>query len=129
MSAYTNQDAHKDVTAEFKRYKSEGTSVDDRITATNGIIDKYLLANDKVPPQSVLERLGTLLLSEDSTNNLSNKTRTDEYPVLSDNQYRRRTEGRHKARKSRDGKFRLHSQQITELTVVTIHILHDAILT
>lgn len=112
MGTYTNQDAHKDITAQFKRYKTDALSTQDLIDEANRIIDKFVGINGYTPASTVLDRLGTLILSGDSTNSLSNKTRTEEYPVLSDNQYRRRTEGRHKGRLSKDGKLKPLTREV-----------------
>lgn len=112
MEAYSNQDAHKDVTSQFKRYKSDALSTQELIGEAKRIIDKFIAVNGFPPASTVLDRLGTLILSGDSTNTLSNKTRTEEYPVLSENQYRRRTEGRHKGRLSKDGKLKPLTREV-----------------
>lgn len=108
----TNQSIHAELTAEFKRFKRERTSIEERIAFVNEITERYFEENGEMPAHGVLERLGTLLMQEESSDNKSNKTRTEEFPVLSDNQYRRRTEGRHKGRLSTDGKLQPLTREV-----------------
>lgn len=116
----TNQSIHTELTAEFKRFKREKTSVADRIAFVTDITERYFAENGEMPAHGVLERLGTLLMQEDSSDNKSNKTRTEEFPVLSDNQYRRRTEGRHKGRLSADGKLQPLTREVPFSLATTV---------
>lgn len=106
MNSYTNQDAHNDITAQFKLFKRTKTDRDTRIAFSDQLVERYFRINDKIPPTSVLERLATLILQDELADRDVDKMSKTKYPILSENQYRRRTEGRHKRRLTADGKLR-----------------------
>ena len=119
---YTIQDAHNDITAQFTLFKRTQTDRASRIDFSNRLTERYLAVNDKIPPVTVLDRLATLILQDDASDNKSNKTRTEEYPVLSDNQYRRRTEGRHKGRLTKDGKLKPLTREVPFSLAATVAV-------
>lgn len=118
----TNSSIHSEITREFKRFKQDGTSIQNRNTFVAAITERYFAEHGEMPSYGVLERLGTLLMQGDATDTKSNKTRTEEYPVLSENQYRRRTEGRHKGRLSSDGKLMPLQREVPFSLAATVGI-------
>lgn len=107
----TRTTIHSEITAEFNRYKTEKTSYEHRKKFVEDVTERHFAKYGKMPGHTILERLASLLLREDSSDNASNKVRKEEYPVLTENQYRRRTEGRHRGRLSSDGKLQpLHRE-------------------
>jgi hypothetical protein len=75
-----------------------------RIKQIDELIENYVVVTDgKTPEPYELERLGSLILREELTDSAKNKMSANENPIMSDDQYARRTEGRHK-RKSNNGK-------------------------
>jgi hypothetical protein len=75
-----------------------------RIKIIDELIENYVTeTGGKVPEPYELERLGSLILREELTDPLKNKMSVNENPIMSDDQYARRTEGRHQ-RKSNNRK-------------------------
>jgi hypothetical protein len=75
-----------------------------RIKQIDELIENYVMVTDgKVPEPYELERLGSLILREELTDMARNKMSANENPIMSADQYARRTEGRHK-RKSNNSK-------------------------
>lgn len=118
----TNQDLHEEITKEFTLYKRNKTSDAHRLQFASDITERYFAEHGEFPSHSVLERLGTLLMYDVSTNSKSNKTRTEEYPVLSENQYRRRVEGRHKRRIGNDGNLQPLEREVPFSLATTVAI-------
>ena len=83
---YTNQDAHNDITEQFKRFRRFGTGRDARINFSIRLTERYLALNDKIPPVSVLDRLATLILQNELADRHPDKMARNEYPLLSDSQ-------------------------------------------
>lgn len=90
MQVYTNQDAHDDITEQFKRFRQFGMGIDARINFSIRLTERYLEANDKIPPVSVLDRLATLILQDELADKNIHKSLHNEYPLLSDRQQERR---------------------------------------
>jgi hypothetical protein len=103
---------------EFKRYVDElftyakvagryaGYDLADRaerMALIDELIESYIAATGQRPDSVQLDRLASLCLREELTDNRKNKMRSEENPIMSENQYRRRTEGKH-VRRSKDGK-------------------------
>ena len=94
-SAYTPQQAHDDITALFDAYydaKKAGSTIppNRRIESADVIVEQYVEANGERPPSSVLSRLATYLDLDNTTDGNPHKSSAEEYPVLSDNQLKRR---------------------------------------
>lgn len=66
-----------------------------RFEAIDRLTEEYIAANGKRPPVNALDRLATLCLYEEVTDPHPDKMARDEYPIMSDEQYARRTEGKH----------------------------------
>ena len=116
----TGTTIHSEITAEFNRYKTEKTSIELRMQFVEDITERHFAKYGKMPGPTILERLASLILREDSSDTASNKTRKEEYPVLTENQYRRRTEGRHKGRLSSDGKLQPLQREVPFSLAATI---------
>lgn len=74
-----------------------------RFRAIEQLTDAYYQASGKLPDTAALDRLATLCLYEEVTDSRSNKMKAQKQPIMSDNQYRRRTEGKHVRRKDKEG--------------------------
>lgn len=79
----------------WTRTKAEELPREERFVAIETLTEEYFAATGKRPDVGALDRLATLCLYEELTDNRSNKMREEENPVMSDNQYRRRKEGKH----------------------------------
>ncbi|MEK4970696.1 hypothetical protein MKX29_24130 [Cytobacillus sp. FSL R7-0696] len=66
-----------------------------RFEAIEALTEQYYVANGKMPDAGALDRLATLCLYEEVTDPHPDKMTRDEYPIMSDEQYARRTEGKH----------------------------------
>lgn len=86
MEHYTNQDAHNDITAQFKQFKRSQTDRVSRITFSNSLTERYLEVNGKIPPVTVLDRLATLILQDELADKHPDKMTRNDYPLLSDSQ-------------------------------------------
>ena len=95
---YTPQQAHDDITALFDAYydakKADVHAVsippNKRIESADAIVEQYVEANGERPPASVLSRLATYLDLDNTTDGNPHKASAEEYPILSDNQLKRR---------------------------------------
>lgn len=76
------------------------------------LIDNYIMWNGKRPDAQALDRLATLCLYEEVTDSRPDKMTLEEYPVLSDNQYERRTEGKHVKRHDNNGNIMPNKTEI-----------------
>lgn len=63
-----------------------------RIELIRRLTEDYTAANDKYPEGALLERLADAVLNEELSDQKKNKTRTTEYPFLSERQFRTRHE-------------------------------------
>ncbi|KQL18842.1 hypothetical protein [Cytobacillus solani] len=78
---------------------------EERFVAIERLTDRYITATGKRPDPSQLDRLATLCLYEEVTDDRPDKMTLEEYPIMSDEQYARRTEGKHVRRHGKDGKL------------------------
>lgn len=90
INVLTNQDAHNEITTQFKRYKREKTSRQVRMTFAEELADDYLTLHGKIPPTGVLDRLATLILQDELADMHPDKMTRNEYPLLSDRQWETR---------------------------------------
>lgn len=86
MNSYTNQDAHNDITEQFKLFKRDKTDRSTRINFADQLVERYFSINDKIPPTNVLNRLATLILQDELADKYPDKMTKNEYPLLSDRQ-------------------------------------------
>jgi hypothetical protein len=56
--------------------------------------DAYIEQTGKVPSGNILERMTNVILHEELTDKRADKMTIEEYPIMSDHQYERRTTGR-----------------------------------
>lgn len=70
-----------------------------RFEAIERLTEEYIAAKGKRPPAHILDRLATLCVYEEITDDTAWKTRQDEYPFLSDEQLARRKDGIHQRKK------------------------------
>ncbi|MDH5159840.1 hypothetical protein [Heyndrickxia oleronia] len=66
-----------------------------RFKAIEALTDEYIAVTGKRPEPAALDRLATLCLYEEVTDSDRMKSRNNEHPILSDDQYARRTEGKY----------------------------------
>lgn len=83
-----------------------------RIQAINALIDEYVTVIEKVPCGRQLERLTDEILREELTDTHPDKMTREEYPIMSDNQYRRKTLGMHVRRTDESGNTRALSREV-----------------
>jgi hypothetical protein len=67
-----------------------------RIKIIDELIEDYVKATGKVPEPYELERVGSLILREELTDSHPDKMSREDDPIMSNDQYARRTEGRHR---------------------------------
>lgn len=87
-STYTSQQAHDDITALFDAYyvaKKADDSIppNKRIESADSIVEHYVEANGKRPPNSVLSRLATYILLDILSDSHPDKMTREEYPIMS----------------------------------------------
>lgn len=87
-----------------------------RITEVERITDEYILGSARPIDAALLERMANVILHEELTDNDKDKmskiitadmtedqVKQYSYPIMSDSMYARRTEGKHKGGKRKDG--------------------------
>lgn len=114
------QQLHTAINEAFTDFKSIQTSRRHRMDFAESLTEDYFAQHGKMPDTKILDRLTSLILLDDSTEKASNKTRTEEYPVLTENQYRRRTEGRHMGRLTSDGKLKPLQREVPFTLAATV---------
>lgn len=75
-----------------------------RFAAIERLTEDYISATGKRPEPAQLDRLATLCLYEEMTDSHPDKMSREEFPIMSEEQYMRRTEGRHVRRHDKNGK-------------------------
>jgi len=75
-----------------------------RFAVIERLVDEYIAKNGKRPEPEQLDRLATLCLYEEMKDSHPDKMSREEFPIMSDEQYARRTEGAHVRRRDKDGK-------------------------
>lgn len=88
----------------FLKDKSDKLPRQERLDSSDRLIEAYVLRTGKRPPSAQLGRLATLILRDELADPHPDKMTREEYPILSDEQHARRTEGRHIRRTNKDGK-------------------------
>lgn len=73
-----------------------------RMAEVERLTDEYIAYTGRVPDDALLERMTNVILHEELTDNDKDKMQKNEYPILSDSMYERRTEGRRGASKRKD---------------------------
>ena len=88
-----NTDMHRHINDLFTAAKTLDTSREARLQAADDLVEAYVAHSGKRPQGNALERLATLILRDELTDTDRMKVRNNEYPILSDDQMRRREEG------------------------------------
>lgn len=88
-----NADMHRHIDGLFSAAKTLDTSREDRLQASDDLVESYVAHTGRRPQGTALERLATLILRDELTDTDRMKVRNNEYPFLSDDQMRRREEG------------------------------------
>jgi hypothetical protein len=118
MTQFTFNDDYKN---EFKRYidvlftyAKLGDLADrtKRMSLIDELIESYIAATGHRPDSVQLDRLATLCLYEEITDNHPDKMTREEYPIMSEEQYARRTEGKHVKRTDKNGNKRPNTSEI-----------------
>ena len=79
-------DLHRHIDVLFTQAKALNTSREQRLEASDRLIEDYFAHTEKIPDSGALERLATLLLRDELTDATPWKTRNTEYPIESDRQ-------------------------------------------
>ena len=85
----STQDYHDKITQLFDAYYDDkkaggdGTSLSERLTDSDAIIEHYVEQYGERPPASVLSRLATLLILDTLSDSHPDKMARDEYPIMS----------------------------------------------
>lgn len=111
---------HAEISEAFSDFKAIRTSRRHRMDFAESLAERYFAEYGKMPDGKILDRLTSLILLDDSSEKASNKTRVEEYPVLTENQYRRRTEGRHMGRLTSDGKLKPLQREVPFTLAATV---------
>ncbi|MED4111216.1 hypothetical protein P4636_19390 [Halalkalibacterium halodurans] len=83
-----------------------------RLKAIEDLTETYFKTSGQMPSGGALVRLTTLCLYEEISNAHPDKMTREEYPIMSDNQYRRKTEGRHVRRGGTNGKLKPLTREV-----------------
>lgn len=87
----------KEYTEELESNASE-LSREERMQIVDELTSEYIEQTGRVPDPAVLERLANVVLHEELTDKRADKMTLEEYPIMSDHQYGRRTTGSQRAR-------------------------------
>jgi len=88
----------RDGVATLEEYASK-TSIEWRKEGIDWLVDEYLTHTGRTPDSGLLERMANTLLHAELTDKRPDKMTLEEYPIMSDTQYERRTEGARRERK------------------------------
>lgn len=83
MEQITNQHLHELITDQFTLYKAEGTTREQRVSFVNDVTENYFAQWGKNPPGSALDRMATLILQDELTDNTPWKSQRNEYHIQS----------------------------------------------
>lgn len=86
----TNQNAHDDITEQFRYFKANKSARFTRLLFSDDLIEHYFEQNEQIPPTTVLDRLGTLILQDELADRDIYKITHNERPLLSERQMERR---------------------------------------
>jgi len=101
----TNEQLNERINGLFAETKAGRLPRAERFKAVEQLTDEYIAASGKRPDMRVLDRLSSLCLYEELTDSNPDKMTQNEYPIMSEEQYARRTEGKHVRRRDKDGKI------------------------
>ena len=82
----TNQNAHDDITEQFRYFKANKSARFTRLLFSDDLIEHYFEQNEQIPPTTVLDRLGTLILQDELADKHPDKMSREEFPMLSERQ-------------------------------------------
>ena len=91
----TNAEFNEAIEDLFAQTKAGLLPRKERFKAIEALTDRYISENGERPEAGQLDRLATLSIYEEIVDSRKNKMREEETPVMSDSQYRRRTDGAH----------------------------------
>lgn len=97
-------DLHRHIDELYTQAKTLDTDRQTRLTESDALIEAYFAHCGYVPDSAPLERLATLILRDELTDTDRMKSRTNEYPILSDDQLERREDGEYKLSEIHYGK-------------------------
>ena len=72
---------------------ASSTSREKRMNEVERLTDEYIAHTGRVPDSDLLHRMTQVVLHEELTDKRADKMTLEEYPILSDSQYERRTSG------------------------------------
>lgn len=85
----TNQNAHDDITEQFRYFKANKSARFTRLLFSDDLIEHYFEQNEQIPPTTVLDRLGTLILQDEYSDKDPHKMKKEERPFQSEHQLER----------------------------------------
>lgn len=86
-------DMHRHIDSLYQDAKTANTSRERRLITSDALIEAYYEHSEERPDGNALERLATLILRDELTDNDRMKSRNTEYAILSDDQLGRREDG------------------------------------
>jgi len=87
LTINSTQDYHDKITdlydVYYKANKDESPTVSERNSASNALIEAYVVEHGKRPPNAITSRLATYILLDDLTDSHPDKMAREEYPIMS----------------------------------------------
>lgn len=80
----TNEYVHNAINDQFTQYKRNKTSRADRMAFVTGITEQYFAEHDRMPPHTLLDRMATLILQDELTDDTPWKSQNNEYHIQSE---------------------------------------------
>lgn len=112
FTANYNEELAQYIDELFTQDKADKLSRQCRLQASDSLIESYVKHTGLRPPSAQLGRLATLILRDELADPHPDKMSREDSPILSGNQYRRRTEGKHVNRRNSDGTLRPLTREV-----------------
>lgn len=95
FTANYNEDFSRYIDELFTQAKALNTDRETRLRHSDELVESYVAYSGERPQGGALARLATLILRDELIDPRKNKSQLEEFPIMSDNQYRRRVKGEH----------------------------------
>jgi|SRR5690554_2386288 len=80
----TNEYVHNAINDQFTQYKRNKTSRADRMAFVTAVTEQYFAEHGRMPPHTLLDRMATLLLQDELTDDTPWKSQNNEYHIQSE---------------------------------------------